>query len=180
MRRFFAILLSGIAALAPAAAPGDQPKMHDALAEFSGPAAVPVEALAAAIGAWLSATFDLPAAPLPAIRFASPEAMASRYRGAEAAAEGGRTVVALYDRRARTIHLPEGWTGARAAEVSVLVHEMVHHLQHVAGHRFGCPGQAEALAYEAQGRWLAHFGRDIGEEFAVDPLFLRLLAVCGF
>ena len=38
--------------------------------------------------------------------------------------------------------------------------------------------RASALAYEAQARWLAHFGRDNGE-LAIDPLFLELLAVCG-
>jgi hypothetical protein len=150
-------------------------------ADFSGPAAVPVEALAAAIGAWLTATFDLPSARSPAIRFSTAEAMTTLYRGVAAASAGGsRSTVALYDRRERTIHLPEGWTGASAAEVSMLVHEMVHHLQHEAGYGPGCPAQGEALAYEAQASWLAHFGRDLAGEFAIDPLFLKLLAVCGF
>ena len=37
--------------------------------------------------------------------------------------------VAVYDDATRTIYLAEGWSGATRAELSVLVHEMVHHLQ---------------------------------------------------
>jgi hypothetical protein len=177
-----AILIAGFVALTPEAGLGDQPAAPSASqsAEFAGPETVPVNALAGAIGAWLTAAFDLPVAPPPEIRFSAPEEMAALYLGAEAAAaRGGRSVVALYDRQERTVHLPEGWTGESAAEISMLVHEMVHYLQHEAGYRPGCPAQSEALAYEAQARWLAHFGRDLTGELAIDPLFLKLLAICG-
>ncbi len=171
MRRRTALLFASFAASVPAAAEGTQPSVPagSPAPAFAGPAAVPVEALAAAVGAWLVAAFDLPPAPLPEIRFTPLDAMAGIYRGAEAASGGGRSVAALYDRRARTIHLPNGWTGASAAEISMLVHEMVHHLQQAAGHRPGCPAEAEALAYAAQARWLEHFGRDLAKEFAIDP-----------
>jgi hypothetical protein len=180
MHRRAALLLTVLATLSPQAVVGDQARLPNGGGEaaFAGPG-VPVEALVAAIGAWLGATYDLPRAPLPAIRFSSSAAMGALYRGveADAAAAGGRAVVALYDRQARTIHLPQGWTGASVAEISMLVHEMVHHLQQAAGHRPACPAQGEALAYEAQARWLAEFGV---AEPAVDPLFVKLLAVCGF
>ena len=38
----------------------------------------------------------------------------------------GPAVHAIYDDGSRTIYLPEDWTGATPAEVSLLVHEMVH------------------------------------------------------
>lgn len=182
MHRLVACLFAGFVSLAPAMALGDQPAAPSASrpVEFAGPRVVPAEALAAAFGVWLSVTFDLPKAPPPAIRFSAPEEMASLYRGAGAAAVGGGlSVAALYDRSQRTIHLSEGWTGSSAAELSILVHEMVHHLQHEAAFRPSCPTQDEALAYEAQARWLDHFDRDLTKELAIDPLFLKLLAVCG-
>jgi hypothetical protein len=178
MHRRAALLLTVLATLSPEAGVGDQARLPDGDGEaaFAGPG-VPVEALAAAIGAWLGVAYDLPRAPLPAIRFSSSAAMTELYRGADAVAAGGRAVVALYDRQAQTIHLPQGWTGSSVAELSMLVHEMVHHLQQAAGHRPACPAQGEALAYEAQARWLAEVGV---AEPAVDPLFVKLLAVCGF
>ena len=69
--------------------------------------------------------------------------------------------------------------GAREV-CATLVHEMVHHLQASAGWEPGCPAEVEALAYEAQARWLAIFGQDLTRALAIDPLFLRLLGVCGF
>ncbi len=182
MHRRATLFFACFATLAPAVGFGDQSAAPSASrsAEFAGPETVPIGALAGAIGAWLTAVFDLPVAPPPVIRFSAPEEMAALYRDAGAAAAGGgRSVIALYDRRERTIHLPKGWTGESAAELSMLVHEMAHYLQHEAGYRPGCPAQSEALAYEAQARWLAHFGRDLTGELAIDPLFLKLLAVCG-
>jgi len=63
---------------------------------------------------------------------------------------GAGEVVAVYNDDAQTIYLAKGWTGATPAELSILVHEMVHHLQHVAGMRFACAEAREKLAYEAQ------------------------------
>ena len=64
---------------------------------------------------------------------------------------------------------------ARAAELSVLVHETVHHLQHLAGTRFECAQASETLAYAAQEKWLALFGRSLESEFEIDP-FTRLVS----
>ena len=72
-----------------------------------------------------------------------------------------RSVVALYDLSRQVICLPEGWTGESPAEQSILVHEMVHHLQHRAKIRFNCPEEREKLAYEAQELWLARFGTSL-------------------
>jgi len=40
-----------------------------------------------------------------------------------------RRVVALYDDRATAIFLTDDWTGTSPADRSILVHEMVHHIQ---------------------------------------------------
>ena len=37
--------------------------------------------------------------------------------------------MAIYDDATQTIYLPEGWQGVKPAKLSILVHEMVHHMQ---------------------------------------------------
>ena len=64
----------------------------------------------------------------------------------------GRAVVAVYDND--IIYLSDGWRGGSPADQSVLIHEMVHHLQKHAQLRYGCPQEREKLAYQAQERWL--------------------------
>jgi len=132
-----------------------------------------MQLLLTAIVTWLSIIYDLPAtAEDPAVRFARPIDIAFLHYGAftdvsrqhvlkHYAAQpltARREVVSAYDDRQVTILLPIGWTGRTPAELSMLVHEMVHHLQAAAGLRYACPQEREKLAYEAQGKWLGFFG----------------------
>lgn len=153
-----------------------------------------MDTLLTAIVTWLSIGFGLPASyEHPRVEFVSPAGMhAIQLRGqamAQSHARGGeqsplaraalkRDVEALYDDSTRTIYLPEGWTGATPAEVSVLVHEMVHHLQNVAGLTFECPQARERLAYTAQNQWLAQSGRNLIDEFKLDALTVLLRTKC--
>jgi len=155
-----------------------------------------METLLTAIVTWLSATFSLPAIhEHPRVEFVSAETMhAVRYR-ASRSGERARTalhsgpairadrlpeVEALYDDKTRTIYLPKGWTGKTPGEVSVLVHEMVHHLQNVGGLKYGCAGEREKLAYLAQDRWLARDGLNLMDEFKLDPMTLLVRTNCLF
>jgi hypothetical protein len=146
--------------------------------------------LLTAIETWLSAEFHFPPARShPQIEFASAgKISALRYGGLLAnpqatAAPGNRTAaerstVAVYSDAAQTIYLPERWTGVTPGELSVLVHEMVHHLQNVSGLKFECPQNRERLAYAAQDRWLGLFGRSLESEFELDPLSLLVKTGC--
>ena len=87
-------------------------------------------------------------------------------------------VEAFYDDATRTIYLPKGWSGRSPAELSVLVHEMVHHVQNVAGLTYACREEREKIAYAAQRQWLALFGRDLMREFKIDPLTLLVRTNC--
>jgi hypothetical protein len=144
------------------------------------------------IAEWLSTNFGLPAArALPKIAFSPPERIAAiRYGGllnndmAPSAAparqsSGDEDVVAVYLHTTQTILLPEGWRGLTPAEVSVLVHEMVHHLQHQAQIRYPCSEAREKLAYQAQERWLARFGHTLKGAFGIDALTLLIRTNCG-
>ena len=151
------------------------------------PARTPAEqhALMKAIVDWLAHEFGLPAHhDFPTIQLTSAARITTfRFTGRlsdrpedrAAVPPGQREVVAAYDGGAQTIYLPAGWTGRTAAELSVLVHETVHHLQHLAGTRFECLQAREALAYAAQEKWLAMFGRSLESEFEIDP-FTRLVS----
>jgi hypothetical protein len=139
--------------------------------------------------AWLTKNFDLdPGDTFPTvIRVPRSTITALRYRGLLGAGAGSGTpettlvsqdIVAVYDDKRRTIYLPEEWTGETPAEMSVLVHEMVHHLQNEAYTKFPCPQAREQLAYAAQQRWLEAHGQTLEEQFQLDPMTLLLTTRC--
>jgi hypothetical protein len=146
------------------------------------------------IAQWLSDNFDLPYADDPprVERVPSAQLLRLRYKGVlpplRSQVIGGehatplpayrREVVAVYDDRARTIYLPEGWTGATVAEQSIVVHEMVHHLQNVAGLTYECGGAREKPAYLAQAHWLKLHGLELEKEFDVDMFTIVALSAC--
>jgi hypothetical protein len=142
-----------------------------------------LDALASTLAAWISHDTGLPIpAAIPRIVQRDRADLAMRFRGetADGTTGGIGDVVALYDPAERTILLPDGWTGATPAEISVLVHEMVHHMQTAAGRPYSCPGEREALAYRAQADWLARFGESLEQDFGINDMFLKLATICGF
>lgn len=154
-----------------------------------------MNALMTAIVLWLSANFGLPASfDHPRIEFVpASKIVALRYKALLDAPPpelakgqnlrlnfGQRDVVAVYETSTNTVYLREGWTGDTPAELSILVHEMVHHLQNVDGQKFDCPQAREQAAYDAQERWLNLFGHDLERDFAIDPFTLLITTRCVF
>ena len=142
-----------------------------------------------AIAEWLSQNFELPnSTELPHIEFAAPAQMnrlrykgllPDRMNGAQATQSGyQREVLAIYDDAKRTIYLPLGWTGMTASERSVLVHEMVHHLQNLAGLKYACGGAREEPAYLAQRKWLEVHDLELEKEFDVDLFTIVARSIC--
>lgn len=153
----------------------------------------PTNALLTEVVAWLSARLGLPAIyDHPKVEIVSRAKLAAlRYRGiladgarnvsnlaAAAQSDRRREVVAVYDDKSRTIFLSDGWTGTGPVEISVLVHEMVHHLQNVGRLQFDCPAAREKPAYLAQDQWLARYGLNLETEFDVDKLTLIVTSAC--
>lgn len=155
-----------------------------------------MQTLLTVIVTWLSINFGMPASyDHPQVELVPPAKMdAVRFRGQaqfqspgapaevkQSARRGrGHDIEGLYDDASRTIYLPEGWTGATPAEVSVLVHEMVHHLQNVGELKYECPQAREERAYVAQDRWLARSGRSITKEFKLNPMTLLVRTKCMY
>jgi len=144
------------------------------------------------VAGWLSSNFDLPAIKdRPAIEFTSKARLATMRASDRAHWQGLtqdegidrlalRTVVALYDNNSRTIFLPDDWIGKSPADQSVLVHEMVHHLQNLAKLKFECPMAREKLAYMAQDKWLRRFGTSLESEFDVDMFTVLISSACMY
>jgi hypothetical protein len=145
-----------------------------------------VEVDASVVGAaldWLVAEFGLPeVAELPRIAFATPGRIVALYLG-DAAQHPGSTgaepeVVAIYSDVERTLYLPQGWTGATPVEMSVLIHELVHHVQNVAEIGFPCPAAREKPAFAAQAAWLERHGSDLETGFGLDAMTLLVRTNC--
>ena len=139
-----------------------------------------MEQLVIILSLWLTANFDLPpAAELPhVVQMPSEQIAAIHYGNANDGRTNAADFLGAYDSRTETIYLREGWSPGSVADVSVLVHELVHHLQHRADLRYSCPQAREALAYEAQARWLALFGDDLESAFALDRMSIKLKTQC--
>ena len=60
----------------------------------------------------------------------------------------------------------------------MLAHEMVHHVQNLAGLTYDCPEARERPAFAAQQAWLARAGSDLAEAFGIDALTLLLRTSC--
>lgn len=134
--------------------------------------------LIATISLWLSTMYGLPAMETPPrVRLLEPHQIAAlRYGRSDA--PGADDVVAVYEPMTRTIVLPDGWRADDVADLSVLVHEIVHHLQRQVGAKHSCPEEGEALAFEAQERWLGQFGTSLEAEFEIDAFTLAMRTVC--
>ena len=137
-----------------------------------------MEALLTAIVLWLSINFPLPAnLNHPGIKFVSAAEMIAQRTGVSAS-EISSDIVALYSNESKAIYLMDGWTGKTPAELSILVHEMVHHLQNVGQLKFACSQEREELAYKAQESWLHLFGHDLEHDFQMDPFTILVKSKC--
>jgi hypothetical protein len=154
--------------------------------------AYPSTAVLKQIVVWLWANFDLPRilvypnieiVPRAEINALARTGFAwEAPRDVVAASQPGpldaREVVAAYDDDMKTIYLPEGWTGSTPREQSLLVHEMVHHLQNMGKLKYDCPSAREQLAYAAQEKWLGLSGLSLADEFSIDAFALAVSTRC--
>lgn len=127
---------------------------------------------------WFVANFDLaPAGGPPDLVTVAPSRLVEIRYGTASAVSPGQ-VMGAYDQTVGTIYLAEGWSGRTPEQLSVLVHEMVHHLQAANGMRFACPAEREAIAYEAQDAWLRLFDKDLESAFGISPTTVLVATVC--
>jgi Domain of unknown function (DUF6647) len=146
-----------------------------------------MEALLTAIVVWLSANYSLPVSfDHPRVEFLSATKMtllrmdngSPQQKPGMVLNQSESEIVSLYNTESKTILLRDGWTGKTPAELSILVHEMVHHLQNVGQLKFACPEEREELAYKAQDQWLGLFGHDLMGDFNMDAFTILVKSKC--
>lgn len=149
-----------------------------------------MEYLLSVIALFLSVNFGLPAMESdPKIEFVQATKMTQLWIEHVAKKEGVASRVedhgirlfniqAFYDIRRRTIFLTKEWHPKNPKDLSVLVHEMVHHLQNLDKRTFACPAEREKLAYQAQETWLGLFQTSLETEFEIDAFTLLVSTKC--
>lgn len=131
-----------------------------------------------ALTVWVTVTTGMPAAPEPpAIRFMPADEIAEAHYGRPLSVQND-DVMAAYDEATATIMLRTEWKGHDVADLSVLVHELVHHLQHASGTTFLCAEEQEALPYAVQEKYLGQFNENLESVFGIDKLTLKLKTTC--
>ena len=112
-----------------------------------------MEALLTAVVLWLSTNYNLPSSfEHPRVEFVSVkemnlhfyEGIAREKHAAIVLNQPELDVVSLYSNEAKTVYLLEGWEGKTPGELSMLVHEMVHHLQNVGNLKYECQEARES------------------------------------
>jgi hypothetical protein len=101
---------------------------------------------------WIIQQTGWPAAGVPPIRVTS-FAHLRELSGLSSEAEWIRPA-AFYSKGERVIYLADSWNKDDLVDQSILVHELVHHLQIEDQIQFACWGRYEAQAYELQIQWL--------------------------
>lgn len=149
-----------------------------------------MDTLLSVIAIWLSVNFGLPGThPPPRIEFHPEETMSrlwiesiAQHQNVNLSTVARETehveIQAFYDDQLRTIFLAEGWDAKSPQNVSILVHEMVHHLQNLDGRKYACPAEREKLAYAAQDAWLGLFETSLELQFEIDAMTLLLSTKC--
>ena len=141
------------------------------------PGEAPDQAVLTSTVTWLSNVVNLPAIYVhPQVERAPNIKITAVLHSSQFVSQRG--ILSKYDDAKKTIYVPDDWSGNTPEAISILIHEMVHHLQNVAGLQYGCPQEREKLANFAQERWLAAYGRSLEKDFDIDPLNYLLSTEC--
>lgn len=95
--------------------------------------------------------------------------------------EHERGVVALYNHDTKTIHLPKKFDHRIPSHKSILLHELVHHMQYANGYneKVHCMQLLEAQAYDLQEKWLKDNNIVLDKEFEIGPILRSLVTTCS-
>ncbi len=129
---------------------------------------------------WISSVSGLPLSEdTPEITRVEPAEIARLANGpgvADPDVESG--YLALYHAGSGTVLLRSDWDRQSLRDRSILVHELVHHLQAAAGRDYVCRGAMEREAYDIQAAWLEARGAELLEVMNMNGLFLYAVTRC--
>ena len=90
-------------------------------------------------------------------------------------------ILGLYNNEIKTIFLEKDFWWASVRDQSILLHELVHHMQYTMNwglYRKKCKGHIEKEAYDLQEKWLAIRGLELGPTIDLGPLMRHVLTQC--
>jgi hypothetical protein len=88
-------------------------------------------------------------------------------------------VEALYSEQDRTVYLHDGWRADDLRDRSMLLHELVHHLQYLNHVKVTCESEYEFQAFKLQAKWLSEQGLEYPLDLMdIDPFVLLMLGHC--
>ena len=134
--------------------------------------------ISAAFRAWMAVASGMPEGyEHPRISFV-PQQWIGELRYPHARRGASNDVVAVYADDIKTIYLSEDWNALSPGDLSILVHEFVHHVQNEFNLRYACPAEREAAAYALQSDFLGLFGKSLESEYDIDPFTLMVRTKC--
>ena len=90
-------------------------------------------------------------------------------------------ILGLYNHNTKTIYLNKDFWIASTKDQSILLHELVHHMQYSKDFKHYtmlCKGLIEKEAYDLQEKWLEERGLTLANTIEIGPLFRHVLTQC--
>ena len=90
-------------------------------------------------------------------------------------------IVALYNNITKTVMLNKDFWWFSTRDQSILLHELVHHMQYNSNYikyKNMCRGTIEKEAYEIQRKWLAKYKRELFEVMNMNDLHYLIITTC--
>jgi hypothetical protein len=129
-----------------------------------------------ALAAWIIEQTHWSSRELPPIRFV-PAAEMRKVLSSEEAID--LKMEAFYSEKDHSIYLLDSWRSDNLRDRSILLHELVHHLQYLNHVKELCPGEAEFQAFRLQADWLGEQGVEYPVDLiGIDPLIILMLGHC--
>ena len=131
---------------------------------------------------------------LPIIKYASPSEVYYRQYRCDAPTKHTKKkcedinpkeaekTLAIYNHHTDTIYLKDGLENMFNKNIyeSIVVHELVHHMQYESDAQFDCLGQYEEDAYEIQDKFLLSRGENgVIESLRLNELYLMMIFQCN-
>lgn len=128
--------------------------------------------------AWLAVKTGWEARAAPALQFVEPAQLAKMYFGNDVAADR-ICPTALYSIARHTVYLSTAWNQDNLHDRSVLLHELVHHLQVLDKVKVDCPALYDRQAFHWQAVWLRAQGiRDPYAFLKLDEFMIYTMTSC--
>jgi hypothetical protein len=129
-----------------------------------------------ALSAWIVEQTHWTSSALPPIRFI-PAAEIQKVLSSEEAID--LKLEAFYSEKDHSIYLADSWRPDDLRDRSILLHELVHHLQYLNHVKELCTGEFELEAFRLQINWLSEQGVEYPVDLVgIDPLVILMLGRC--